>query len=435
VETSAEKPAVKAAARRRQKTVATYFHVEATMSYRYFRKCLLGGAVLLVLGALNLAALPPAKHSGAGGAPSPGAQAPAAGGVAMARRAMGGWVQSGVIIGGVAAIYENGHANFVSVGNKSTDDPTPPDADTVYEIGSVTKVFTSTFLAKAVDDGKIALNDPIDSHLPTYAHLRPEVQGKITFERLGTFTASLPRKQPPRFTTAQEILGQFLSHWTPHTPIGSADKYSNLSYEMLAFLAPQIEHTTYDHLLSNFICNPLGMTHTHPDTEISGETNRAYGVDQGGHKTTYKRASWDGVGFITSTASDMENFLEACIGVTPGSPKLQQALALATKPYFPMANGQQQGLAWVIHKESSPSGSVTLISKDGIADGLYSLIAFDPEAKSGVVFLTNRDDSKASKKPQLYPLATRLLTGVRPAGRSGAGGSAKGKGGRKHKGA
>jgi beta-lactamase class C len=381
-----------------------------------YRNCILAGAALLVWGAMNLAALPPALQSG--------------GGVALVRREMGAMVQSGVIIGGVAAIYENGHANFVSVGKKFTDDPAPPDADTVYEIGSITKVFTSTFLAKAVDDGKIGLNDPIDSHLPSYAHLRPEVQGKITFERLGTFTASLPRKQPPRFTTAEEVLGQFLSHWTPRKPIGSADTYSNLSYEMLAFLAPQIEHTTYEHLLTNFICNPLGMTHTHPDTDIGGETNRAYGVDQAGHKTTYKRASWDGVGFITSTASDMEKFLEACLGVTPGSPKLQRALALATKPYFPMAKGQQQGLAWVIHTVSSPSGSVTLISKDGIADGMDSLIVFDPGAKSGVVFLTNRNESKASKKPQLFPLASRLLTGARPAGRSGAGGRAKGKGGR-----
>jgi beta-lactamase class C len=296
---------------------------EASTMGRYYRNCILEGAVVLVLGALNLTALPFARNPRAGGASSHEAQAPAGRGVAMARREMGAWVQNGIIIGGVAAIYQNGHTNFVSVGRKFSDDPTPPDADTVYEIGSITKVFTSTFLAKAVDDGKIGLKDPIDSHLPSYAHLPPEVKGKITFEGLGTFTAGLPRKQPPRFKTAQEVLGQFLSHWTPRTPIGSADKYSNLSYEMLAFLTPQIEHTTYDHLLANFICDPLGMTHTHPDNEISGETNRAYGVDQAGHKTAYTRASWDGVAFITSTASDMAKFLQACLGVTPGSPKLQ----------------------------------------------------------------------------------------------------------------
>jgi hypothetical protein len=96
-----------------------------------------------------------------------------------------------------------------------------------------------------------------------------------------------------------------------------------------------------------------------------------------------------------------------------------------------MAKGQQQGLAWVIHSVPSADGTATLISKDGIADGLYSLIVFDRGAKSGVVFVTSRDDSKASKKPQLFPLASRLLTGAQTAGPSGAGGRKKGHGGGK----
>ena len=375
---------------------------------RYYRTSLIVGGLVLLVGALDLAALPPGN---------------AGSGEALVRQGMKGMVQRGEIIGGVAGIYQDGQTKFVAVGKKFTSDSAAPDANTVYEIGSITKVFTSAFLAKAVVENKIKLKDSIDSHLPSYTHLRPEVQGKITFERLATFTASLPRKQPPRFKTAREVLGQFLSHWTPRAPIGSVDKYSNLSYEMLAYLTPQIEHTTYDHLLNDFICNPLGMTHTHPDTEISSETNRAYGVTKSGQKTSYTRASWDGVPFITSTAADMEKFLEACLGVTPGSPKLQQALALASKPYFPMAHGNQQGLAWVVHSVSAPGGTVTLISKDGIADGQHSLIVFDPQAKSGVVFLTNRDDSKQGKEPPLFPLARHLLTGVAPSG-SGGGGEA-----------
>ncbi len=347
-----------------------------------------------------------------GGAVVRGQGNAAADGDAVVRRALDGMVQKGEIFGGVAAVYKNGQLGTVAVGKKFYD-AAAPNSNTLYEIGSVTKVFTSAMLAKAVDSGKIKLDDAINSHLPDYVHLRQEVQGKITFKRLATFTASLPDKAPASDTTAKEVLGKYLSGWTPRTPVGSEDKYSDLSYELLSFLVLRLENSSYDALLSKSICQPLGMTHTSTNTAIQRETNRAYAVDEEGYKTRYDRASWNGVGFVVSTGSDMGKFLQACIGVTPGSPELQRALALSTKGYFPMKGGDEQGLAWVIHKVKTSSGTATLISKDGIVDGFFTLIVFDRDAKSGVVFLTNRDAIKVKATPKLFPVAEELLTGER----------------------
>lgn len=329
------------------------------------------------------------------------------------QRALEAMVRRGELIGAVAAVYKDGRASYVAVGRKYVGEPAP-DRNTLYPLASVTKVFTSALLADAVAAGKIKLDDPIDSYLPAYAHLRPAVKGKLTFERLATFTASLPDGTPPRYKTARQYFEGFLSRWTPRWPIGTKDKYSDMSYEILAFVVPRVAGSSYESLLGKVVTGPLEMTDTYPITQRNPDSDRAYGIAADGKKTRYSRHSWDGVGYLTSTPADMMRFLQACAGASAGNPALERALTLATKPYFPMRQGAHQGLAWVIHTVSTSHGAATLISKDGGIAGFSSLVVVDPHDHSGIVFLSSRDSRNKNSHPQarFMAIARRLLLGT-----------------------
>lgn len=325
------------------------------------------------------------------------------------RSAMQAMVGKGQIIGGAAAVYKGGRSQIITVGRKDLKGEAP-DENTLFSIGSITKVFTAAMLAKVIDEGKIRLDEPVDKYLPEYTHLRPEVKGKITFERLATFTASLPDGAPRKIKTAREYFGTYLSKWRPRWPIGSRDKYSDQSYEILAYVVPRIAGTDYPHMLSEFITGPLGMTNTLPIAVSNPDANRAYGYGSDGRKSTYHRDSWDGVGYLFSTPADMLSLVEGCLGVKPGSEALQRAFQLSRKPYFRMNAKSSQGFAWVVHHVNA-GATHELVSKNGAVAGFNALIVLDPENKSGIVFMVNRDAKRSRHAPRFYGLAERVLTG------------------------
>src|ERR1022692_1834766 len=95
---------------------------------------------------------------------------------------------------GIAGGIVDAHGRrFVSYGNFSINDPRPVGNDTVFEIGSTTKVFTSTILADMVQRGEVSLDDPVSKYLPAEVKM-PQRGGKqITLVDLATHTSGLPR--------------------------------------------------------------------------------------------------------------------------------------------------------------------------------------------------------------------------------------------------
>jgi serine-type D-Ala-D-Ala carboxypeptidase/endopeptidase len=82
-------------------------------------------------------------------------------------------------------------------GNISKANPTPVDGNTVFDIGSVTKTFVTTFLADLVNQGVVKLSDPLDMYLPSSNVIVPSYNGyKITLEDLATHTFGLPYWPP-----------------------------------------------------------------------------------------------------------------------------------------------------------------------------------------------------------------------------------------------
>ncbi len=179
---------------------------------------------------------------------------------------------AGIVVG---VIEPNGR-RVVPYGKLANADAGPLDGDTIFEIGSVTKVFTSLLLADMVNRKEVTLDDPAAKYLPENVKM-PERGGKsITLLDLSTHTSGLPRlpsnmkfKDPrnPYADYSVDDLYQFLSSYTlRHDPgsdqKGSEFEYSNLGGGLLGHLLANRAGTDYESLIGSRITGPLSM----PDT-------------------------------------------------------------------------------------------------------------------------------------------------------------------------
>src|SRR5215469_498915 len=174
-------------------------------------------------------------------------------------------------VGIVVGVIEPSGRRIVSYGSLAKGDKRPLDGDTVFEIGSVTKVFTSLLMSDMVQHGELALSDPVEKFLPATVKL-PERGGReITLQDLSTHTSGLPR-MPTNFNpkdTANpyadysvDQMYQFLSGYTLTRDIGAQYEYSNLGGGLLGHVLARQAGMDYEALLRSRITNPLKMSST-----------------------------------------------------------------------------------------------------------------------------------------------------------------------------
>src|SRR4029078_3531340 len=140
-------------------------------------------------------------------------------------------------VGIVAGIIEPNGRRVVAYGNLATGDPRTLDGDTIFEIGSISKVFTSLLLADMVNRKEVALDDPAGKYLPENVRM-PERSGKsITLLDLSTHSSGLPtlpsnigskNLRNPYADYSVDDLYHFLSGYTLPRDPGSDFEYSNL---------------------------------------------------------------------------------------------------------------------------------------------------------------------------------------------------------------
>jgi CubicO group peptidase (beta-lactamase class C family) len=301
-------------------------------------------------------------------------------------------------VGIVVGVIEPSGRRIISYGTLAKDDKRPVDGDTVFEIGSITKVFTSLILADMVQRREVALDDPIAKYLPPQVRV-PERNGRqITLEDLSTHTSGLPRlpnnMKPadpanPYADYSVDQLYQFLSTYTLPRDIGSQFEYSNLGGGLLGHLLARRAGTDYEALVRSRILGPLKM----PDTAIrltpAMQTRLAVAYDGSLNPTK----NWDlptlaGAGALRSTASDMLTFLSAALGYTE-SP-LAPAMAAMVQPRRSAgpntgAARTEIGLAWIL----TTRGDAQVVWHNGGTGGYRSMIALDRRRRVGVVVLSN----------------------------------------------
>ena len=297
-------------------------------------------------------------------------------------------------VGIVVGIIGPQGSKIYSYGRLAADSKAVPDGDTVFEIGSVTKVFTSLLLADMVQRGEVKLDDPASKYLPASVKM-PERNGrKIALIDLATHTSGLPRlpsnihpkdvSNPYADYTVDQMYAFLASYQLPRD-IGSTYEYSNFGAGLLGHILALRAGMSYEKLVQTRILVPLKMTSTviTPTPEMKARLAHGHG------ETLQPVANWDlptlaGAGAIRSTVNDMLKLLAANIGLTqtPLAPAMKAMLEVRRPTGVP---NLEIALAWHIStKDGEP-----MIWHNGGTGGYHYFIAFDPKTRSGVVVLSN----------------------------------------------
>jgi CubicO group peptidase (beta-lactamase class C family) len=321
-------------------------------------------------------------------------------------------------VGMVVGITTPAGRRLVSYGHFNPGDERPLDGDTVFEIGSVTKVFTALLLADMVERGELRLDDPVAKYLPAGVKL-PERQGHaITLVDLATQTSGLPffpsdiplsdpkeaQRIVAQYTIAQSY--QFLLRFELTRDIGTKWEYSNLGFALLGQALAQRAGLDYEALVRARITRPLGMHSTAIAVSPAMQARLAPG-----HDAKLQAASeivmpaFLAAGCLRSSANDLLTFLEAFLGRkdSPLAPAMQ-AMPKTRRP----GPGFQQALGWWI--VSMGSADEGFVFHGGETPGYSSSVAYDPKTRVGVAVLSNCVENDGGLGWHLmrpsFPLAT-----------------------------
>ncbi|GAA5224720.1 hypothetical protein GCM10025777_53510 [Membranihabitans marinus] len=262
------------------------------------------------------------------------------------------------------------------------------NADHLFEIGSITKVFTAALLAEMVVSNKMQLDDSIQQYLP----FPIAINEKITLKQLSNHSSGLPRLPSnldlykvdinnPYKDYGEEKLKEYLTH---HIALsnrpGEKYDYSNLGTGLLGYILTLYTNVDYENLLHQFIFSKYNMSHS--STQYASELGHlVVGLNSFGQPTT----NWDlnvlrGAGDIKSTVRDLSYFATAIMDES------NTALQMTTEANFKVNSKMDIGLGWHITNQSDGEN---ILWHNGGTGGYTSCIALNKEAKQAAVVLSN----------------------------------------------
>ena len=324
--------------------------------------------------------------------------------------------------GMAVGIVDHGRRRVITYGHLGDGDSRSVDGNTLFEIGSVTKVFTALLLAGMAHRHELDFNDPVDRYLPT-GFRTPQRNGRsITLADLATHTAGLPSFPPVEGNVFDAIgrysvdaLRSWLAGFTLTRDPGAQWEYSNVGYTLLGLALANKAGVDFDILLRRRIIEPLELRSTVLDA--SGEIVRRLAV---GHDRKlnplppFASGIFAPAGSLRSTITDVLSFVTA---VMPNSrsqiaPAAQLLLSIRRSS---TAVGGDQALGWEVVSGPSP-----FLSKDGVTPGQTASVVLDPMAQTGVVVLSNAFPMKLTAAPSggvgAADLARHLLRPALPLG-------------------
>lgn len=277
-------------------------------------------------------------------------------------------------------------------GWQDVDSRTPASASTVYQLGSVTKMFTGHLLAHLIHQGKIQLDDPLATHLPASVDVPETPTGEaVTLRHLATHSADFPRypanlervdPDPIRGYTLDQMLTGIGLVEIDTTP-GVQYQYSNFGYGVLGTMMEYATQHDLNTLMQDHIFEPLGMTDSglSPNSAMQQRLATPY-LEVAPYLITepWDMGTLSGAGNLFSTVNDLNKFMLALLTD-------DDVNAIQQQSYLRINDAWSYGLGcFIIESESK---NTRIIYHGGDIDGYASSLTIYPEFGLGYVILTN----------------------------------------------
>jgi serine-type D-Ala-D-Ala carboxypeptidase/endopeptidase len=307
------------------------------------------------------------------------------------RRLAGPALLAGADVAIVIGLLEaDGSRRIVTVGDSAYN------GATLFEIGSVTKVFTGILLAEMAERGELRLDQPVSTLLPSDVTVPMRAGRQITLIDLATHLSGLPRMpsnfggtghaNPYAAYTAERLYAFLNGHELDRDP-GAKFEYSNLGVGLLGHALSTSSGAGYEDLLAQRVLEPLGLRSTRITLDEALEARLAPGHSASGRPgvtwPNSELSALQGAGALRSTVEDLLTFLAANLSPSGGS--VGRAIGASHQPRHEVRSRQWMGLGWMVTELFDG----VLMQHGGATGGYRSFVGFDPERRVGVVVLTN----------------------------------------------
>jgi len=281
----------------------------------------------------------------------------------------------------------------------------PATADTLYRIGSITKLFTATALLILRDAGKLHLDDPLTAHLPWFQMKAAAADaGTITIRHLLTHTSGLPREgafpyfTDSRFPTIEDIRARLPMQERP-LPTETRWKYSNLGATLAGEVVAAVAGEPYVDFVRRRILAPLGMTATMVATPEPAHPRLATGYGRrllGSTPTPFNDLrGLTAAGNMTTSVTDLARFAMLQLrGGVAGGAQILSGRTLAEMHRVHWLEPEWQA-GWGLGFRLLRVRGKTLVGHGGAVRGFRSNLQICPSDKIAVVAFVNSDDADA----------------------------------------
>lgn len=288
-----------------------------------------------------------------------------------------------------AVIDESGTARALACADAKA--PRPWDADSAFEIGSVSKTLNGLLLQQLIDAGQLTLDDPVQKHLPAKVRMPQHGDAPITLRHLLTHTSGLPSLAPswqirdpgnPYRSIDRRALHAGLAAITLSREPGTQFEYSNLGAMLLSDIISRTAGKPFAELAAEQVFAPLGMR-SFVDAPPKG-VQRAKGHAPNGKPVS----AWDadpalaGFGGVRASLNDMVRYVEAQMGHR--STALDAAITASQRPIHP-PEGRDMAMGWMI----APLNGAQVLVHEGGTGGFSAFVAFRADRSRGVVVLSD----------------------------------------------
>ncbi|MBN8932597.1 MAG: beta-lactamase [Rhizobium pusense] len=335
------------------------------------------------------------------------------------------------IPGLAVGISVDGKSYIFTYGVMSKSTGQPVTAETLFELGSISKTFTATLATYAEANGHLSLSGRVRDYLPG---MKGTAFGDVTLTHLGTHTAGgFPLQVPDNVKTETQLLA-YLKSWKPSYGAGTHRTYANPSIGMLGYITAKAMGQGYDAAMQDTLFPALGLKDTFTVVPKAKLANYAQGYTRNDEpaRLTPGILSSEAYG-VRSTATDMIRFVNANLGLEKLDGKIRQAIASTHTGYFAVG-AMTQDLVWeqyarpvalkalvqsnsgallktVPVQEIAPPlkpGQDVFINKTGSTNGFGAYVAFIPQRKLGIVILANKNYPNEDR----VTAAVEILTAV-----------------------
>jgi CubicO group peptidase (beta-lactamase class C family) len=302
------------------------------------------------------------------------------------------YIQKSNTVGLSIGVFRNGITHIYNYGETTAGNNTLPDANSIYEIGSISKTFTATLLAYYSNEGIVKLTDPISKYLPDSVAANKELQN-VTLLMLSNHTSGLPRlpdnfeyhsSDPldPYKDYSKQYLFEYLKTCKLNGKPGETYAYSNLAVGLLGTVLEQVSGKSFEQMVEDIICKPLGMNSTiqHLTPQLKPHFVSVYNED-GKSTSPWNFSALAACGSLKSSLNDLLIYVKA--NMAKSDTKLSKAFDLTHQITF--SKDAKLGLGWHIIVVNN----VEYDFHNGGTYGCSTFMAFNSDKNIAVVVLSN----------------------------------------------